>query len=496
MLRDELERRGCLARRDRVRRQRHQRRRVPRPRSGWPSCPADAWAEVVPLAGIVLTRAGGHGCVREFCDAVWSAKRAAARHERSAVRSRGSRRRRHRRDGAARARCTSPVSPSAGCASPSFDVADGAAAGRRPRVPRSTSPTARRSRRALDEVVGRVGRARTSSSTTPRSTRRRTRRPRRSGRSRTYPEASFDAVMDVNVKGTFLCCQVVGARDGARGARLDRQRLVRLRAPLARCRSCTSSAARAARRSSSPSRTRSRSRRVLNLTRYLATYWATAGVRVNTLTLAGVWNEQAQEFLDACGARVADGAHARGAARRSGAVVFLASDASSYVTGLEPRRRRRLVGLVALPGRSRTSSTGVRSPARDRRLARQAAARPTRRFSAASRARERRTSTTRSRPRARRSRPGPSARRSPVATSSASSRSLLRERREEASALVVEETGKPEELALGETDAAVEMGLFIAGRGPPLVRPDDDGEHGAPHGADAAAATRRRCARS
>ena len=42
---------------------------------------------------------------------------------------------------------------------------------------------------------------------------------------------------------------------------------------------------------------------------------------------------------------------------------------------------------------------------------------------------------------------------------------LLRERREQASAIVVEETGKPEELALGETDAAVEMGLFIAGEG-------------------------------
>jgi aldehyde dehydrogenase (NAD+) len=42
---------------------------------------------------------------------------------------------------------------------------------------------------------------------------------------------------------------------------------------------------------------------------------------------------------------------------------------------------------------------------------------------------------------------------------------LLRERREEASAIVVEETGKPEELASGETDAAVEMGLFIAGEG-------------------------------
>jgi 3-deoxy-D-manno-octulosonate 8-phosphate phosphatase (KDO 8-P phosphatase) len=45
---------------------------------GLPVVPADAWAEVVPLAKWVLTRSGGQGCVREFCDAVWSAKRAAA----------------------------------------------------------------------------------------------------------------------------------------------------------------------------------------------------------------------------------------------------------------------------------------------------------------------------------------------------------------------------------------------------------------------------------
>jgi aldehyde dehydrogenase (NAD+) len=42
---------------------------------------------------------------------------------------------------------------------------------------------------------------------------------------------------------------------------------------------------------------------------------------------------------------------------------------------------------------------------------------------------------------------------------------LLRERREEASELVAAETGKPLELARGETDAAVEMGLFVAGEG-------------------------------
>ena len=41
----------------------------------------------------------------------------------------------------------------------------------------------------------------------------------------------------------------------------------------------------------------------------------------------------------------------------------------------------------------------------------------------------------------------------------------LRERRQELSEAVVEETGKPLQLALGETDAAVEMGLFVAGEG-------------------------------
>jgi YrbI family 3-deoxy-D-manno-octulosonate 8-phosphate phosphatase len=45
---------------------------------GLPVVPADAWPEVLPLAKLVLTRAGGHGCVRELCDAVWRAKRVEA----------------------------------------------------------------------------------------------------------------------------------------------------------------------------------------------------------------------------------------------------------------------------------------------------------------------------------------------------------------------------------------------------------------------------------
>ena len=41
---------------------------------GLPVVPADAWPEVVPLARWVLERPGGHGCVRELCDAVWRAQ--------------------------------------------------------------------------------------------------------------------------------------------------------------------------------------------------------------------------------------------------------------------------------------------------------------------------------------------------------------------------------------------------------------------------------------
>jgi YrbI family 3-deoxy-D-manno-octulosonate 8-phosphate phosphatase len=43
---------------------------------GLPVVPADAWPEVKPLTRWVLERAGGDGCVREFCDAVWQAQRA------------------------------------------------------------------------------------------------------------------------------------------------------------------------------------------------------------------------------------------------------------------------------------------------------------------------------------------------------------------------------------------------------------------------------------
>ena len=147
----------------------------------------------------------------------------------------------------------------------------------------------------------------------------------------TYPESSFDAVMDVNVKGVVLCCQVVGgamAREG-RGSIVNVSSVYGMLSPVQDLYSFRRESGETFFKPVAYSVSKSA---LLNLTRYLATYWAKAGVRVNTLTLGGVWNDQPQEFLAAYSARVPMG-RMLNAEEALGAVVFLASDASSYVTG-------------------------------------------------------------------------------------------------------------------------------------------------------------------
>ena len=73
---------------------------------------------------------------------------------------------------------------------------------------------------------------------------------------------------------------------------------------------------------------------VVNLTRYLATLWAGRGVRVNTLSPGGVLGGQDEEFIRKFCDRVPLGRMAT-AKDLAGPLLFLASQASSYVTGTE-----------------------------------------------------------------------------------------------------------------------------------------------------------------
>jgi NAD(P)-dependent dehydrogenase (short-subunit alcohol dehydrogenase family) len=146
-----------------------------------------------------------------------------------------------------------------------------------------------------------------------------------------YPEQSFDAVMDVNVKGTFLACQVVGGRMAVegRGSIVNVSSVYGMLSPVQELYEFRRRGGEEFYKPVAYSVSKSA---LYNLTRYLATYWAKSGVRVNTLTLAGVWNDQPQEFLEAYTTRMPIGRMAD-AGEVVGPLVFLASDASSYVTG-------------------------------------------------------------------------------------------------------------------------------------------------------------------
>ncbi len=71
---------------------------------------------------------------------------------------------------------------------------------------------------------------------------------------------------------------------------------------------------------------------VLGLTKYLATYYAGKNIRVNALTPGGVFNQHDETFLKAYSSRTVIGRMAH-QDEMSGAIVFLASEASSYMTG-------------------------------------------------------------------------------------------------------------------------------------------------------------------
>ena len=147
----------------------------------------------------------------------------------------------------------------------------------------------------------------------------------------TYPEDSWDRVMEVNLKGTFLSCQVFGAAmaEGSKGSIINIASIYGVVSPDQSIYDYRRLKGEVFYKPVAYSASKSG---ILNLTRYLSVYWAKNNVRVNTLTIAGVFNDQDQEFLEAYTSRIPIGRMAS-SDQYDASLIYLASNASAYMTG-------------------------------------------------------------------------------------------------------------------------------------------------------------------